>query len=166
MSCLATLFLYFCSLRDVTDDVTGILLGHPRFSSITSNRTGIKSRERRHCHGTELPNQLTRYVTWPLSSIHGLKGCDLTLTSESNLTLTSTMKQKVYHSTWLDERITMVLKSWPCIHFCRSYEPNTKPRPLGHWPNLWGHRLTWNLKFGHQSLRLVSANMLVFFREA
>ena len=37
-----------------------------------------------------------------------------------------------------------------------------KNQPLAHWPDFWGHWWTWDLKFGHQSLRLVTADMLVF----
>ena len=44
-----------------------------------------------------------------LSSIHDLKGCDLTLTLGQALSVTFT-KQKVYHSTQIDERITLVLE--------------------------------------------------------
>ena len=71
---------------------------------------------------------------------------------------------KAYHSMRFDER-TMVLECWLYGHFWRNYEPKTKPRPLGKWPDPRGHRLTRNLKFVYQSLRLVTADMLVFFRK-
>ena len=66
----------------------------------------------------------------PVAQLVTLEG-DLTLTSGSTLTLTFT-KQKVYHSTRLDESITVVLYFWLYGHFWRSYESKTKPRPLGH----------------------------------
>ena len=100
-----------------------------------------------------------------LSLIHDLRGCDLTLTSGSTFTLTFT-KQNVYRSTRFDERITMVPAFWLYGHFWRRCEPTTKPRPLGHWPDLWGHRLTWELKFGHKSLRLVKADITAFPRSS
>ena len=80
----------------------------------------------------------------PLAQSMTWEGGDLTLTSGSTLTLTCP-KQKVYHSTQLAERITMVLAFWLCDLFWRSYEPTTKPRPLDHWPDLWGHQLTKDL---------------------
>ena len=101
---------------------------------------------------------LAQSMTW--RSLH-----NLTLTSGSTLTLTFT-KQNVFHSTRLDERISMVSGCRLCGHFCRSYEHKTKTRLLGHWPDLWGHRLTWDLKFGYQSVRLVMSDTLVLFREA
>ena len=110
-----------------------------------------------------LSSRIDWYATWPPSSIHDLTGCDLTLTSEPTLALS--FGKKKHHSTGLDERITMVLELWPRGHFWRSCEPKTKPRPLVHWPELWGHHLNWDLKFGHQSLGLVTADTLVF-REA
>ena len=108
-----------------------------------------------------LSSQINWYVTWSLSSIHDLRGCDLTLTSGSTLTLTYT-KQNVYHSTRRYERITMVLEFWACGHFWWSYEPKSKPQPLGHWPDLWGHRRTWDVKFWYQLLRFVTADTLIF----
>ena len=50
-----------------------------------------------------------------------------------------------------------------CDYFCRSYSLKTKPRHLGHWPDLWRYRLTWDLKFRYQSLRPVTPDTLVFF---
>ena len=93
---------------------------------------------------------------WP-GSIDDLSVCDLTLTSGSTLILTIT-KQKVYHSTQLDERNTVVLEYWLCNHLRRINEPTIKPRPLGHWPDFWGHWLTWDLKFRY--LSAVSRNSL------
>ena len=49
-------------LYDVTDDVTGVLLSHPRFSSITSDLIEIEARER-HYYDNELPNRLIRDLT-------------------------------------------------------------------------------------------------------
>ena len=89
---------------------------------------------------------------------------DLALTSESTLTLTFT-KQKIYHLKRLDERIKMVLDFGSAATFGRNQEPKTKPRPLGHWLDLCDHRLTWDIKFSYQSLRLVTTEML-FFLEA
>ena len=58
---------YLCIFDcDVTDDVTWVLLGHSRFSSITSEQTAINNRERRHCDGTELSNRL-QYATCPFT---------------------------------------------------------------------------------------------------
>ena len=55
------------------------------------------------------------------------------------------------------------LALWLCDHFSWSYEPKTKPRLLGHWPGLWGPRLTSDLKCWYPSLRLVTADILFFF---
>ena len=70
MSCIHTLLSYntvsiyysssylifaFFTLCDVTDGVTGVLLGHQRFSSVTSDIIEIEGRGRRHCDGIDLP---------------------------------------------------------------------------------------------------------------
>ena len=115
-SCLPTLFLYFFfTFCDVTDDVKGVLLRHHRFLSITSD-WDWESRERHNCDGTELPNRLI--CALPPRLKHDLRGCELTLTSTSTLKLTF-IKQKVYYSPWLDERIAMVIEC--CL--CHSLRP-------------------------------------------
>ena len=63
----------------VADDVTGVLLGHLRFSSITSDRIEIKGRERHHCARTELTNMMmtnmkTDMQLDPPISIRDLRG--------------------------------------------------------------------------------------------
>ena len=67
---------------------------------------------------------------------HGLRECDLTLTSGSTVTLTLT-KHKVYHSTRLDGCITILLDMWRYGTLLAESWYKTKPRPLGHWPDLW-----------------------------
>ena len=39
--------------------------------------------------------------------------------------------------------------------------PNTKTRHFVYWPDLWLARLTWDLKFRYQSLRLVTLVLLI-----
>ena len=46
--------IFHSLLYDVTDDFTGVLLGHHRFSSVTSDRSEIGNLERHHCNGIEL----------------------------------------------------------------------------------------------------------------
>ena len=99
-------------------------------------------------------------LTLPVEAM--IEGFDLTLTSGSILMLTYTKKKKLNHLTRLDERITILSEFWLCCHFWRCYEPKIKTRLLGHWHGIWGHRLTWNLKFGYRSLRLITADTLAF----
>ena len=54
-----------------------------------------------------------------------------------------------------DEEIAMVLKFW------WNYGPKTKRRPLDHCDH-WGYQLTRELEFGYQSLRLITAVVLIF----
>ena len=69
----------FWILCDITDDVTGILCGHPRFSSIPSDQVEIETQK-----GTivmVISSQIDWYATWPPRPIHDLMGCDQTLNS-------------------------------------------------------------------------------------
>ena len=61
---------------------------------------------------------------------------------------------------WVDYEL---FQWWLWDHFWRSLK--NQPPPLGHCPHLKGHQLTWDLKSGYQPLRLVTADMLAFFRE-
>ena len=56
--------------------------------------------------------------------------------------------------------LTIVFQFALCGHVWRSYEPKTKPNHLV--IDLTSDPLTWDLKFGYQSLRLVTADILVF----
>ena len=103
-------------------------------------------------HDMQHDHPRSRY--WP-----GQPWPDLDLWSTWNLTFS---KQKVYHSTRLGKTNTMVLWFVLCNHLCKSYSLKTKPLHLGHWPDLWHHRLTWNLKFRCQLLRLATPDTFVF----
>ena len=68
------LIFAFSNLCNITDDVTGILLGHQKFfSSIISNLIAIESPERHHCSPESTNMQLVtlaqsiiwRGVNWP-----------------------------------------------------------------------------------------------------
>ena len=80
------------TLCDLTNDVTLVLVGRDRFSSISSDRSEMEGRKRHHCYAVGLPNRLTSSLTpylnpWP-------EGCGLTLTSGSTLALT--LKETVH----------------------------------------------------------------------
>ena len=64
-------------------------------------------------------------VTCPPTSIRDFRGCDLTLTWGSTLTLTF-KKQKVYHCMCFAERITMALEFWLYGNGVMSQKSNPK----------------------------------------
>ena len=118
----------------------------------------------RHCDGTEL--SIDWHATWSSSSIHDLKRCDLTVTLGSTSTFTFTKQKSSIRHGWTKGIRWCLIEFGLYTHFWLSYELKTKPWCLGHWPDLWGHRLIWDLKFRYQLLCLVTADMLVFFCEA
>ena len=115
---------FFLTLCDVVDYVTGVFVGHQRFSSTTSDQ--IEMRVEKGTIVLALSSRINWYATWPPSSIHELRGFDLTLTLESTFNLTST-KPKVYNLTRFDDRITMAREFWLCGYFWRSYSQNPNP---------------------------------------
>ena len=159
MPCLSALFLHFWLY--VTDDVTGILLGHKRFSSITSDRIEICRVENSAIVGA-LSSRIDWDATWSPSQSMVWRGVTWPWPrSQRGLWLLPNKKYIICRGLmrWLQ---------W-CLNFSstitwRSYESKTKPRPFCHWCDLRAHRLTWDLKFGYQSLCLVMADM-IFFRD-
>ena len=98
---------------------------------------------------------------WPSSSIH-----DLTLTRGQPCLDLNQTKNISFDGTWWGD--VMVLEYWLCGYLCGiiTYKPRTKLRPLGLWPELWSHQLTWGLKLGYKSLCLVTADMFAFPRSS
>ena len=144
-------------------DVTRVIWPYPIFSSITPDQIKLERREKHQCVQHELPNPMICNTTNPSSRYWPVQPWPyLGLRSTWNLTFP---KQKVYHSTRLGKTNTMVSEFLLCEHFCRSYLLKTKPLHLCHWPDLWRHRLAWDLKFRYHSLRLVTLDRLVFFSE-
>ena len=142
-------------------DVTWVIWHYLSFSSITPDQIEVDRRERHQCVHNELPNPLI-CNTPTLGQGTDLASRDLTLTWGQHEPWPFVNK-KVYHSMRLGKTNTMVPECWLCDHFCRRYSLKTKPAHLGHWPDLWRHWLTWDLKFGYQSLRLVTPDTLVLF---
>ena len=148
----------FFTLYGVTDDVTGVLLGHQRL--FDNNFWFHWDRVEKGTIVFALSSWIGWHAPSPPGSIRDLR-YDLTLTSGSTLTLTFT-KQKVYHSTRLDRRITTVLEFWLYGTFDGGMSQKSNHDLLVIWDYLGGHRLIWDLKFGCQPLRLVTADILVF----
>ena len=99
----------------------------------------------------------------PPSVICDLSGCDLTLASESTLTLTFTKQMHII-------RRCLVKGSRGCLSFLAPRRPLlvrvwAKKTIFAHWPDLWDHRLTCYPKIGYESLWLVTSDMLVSIRQ-
>ena len=107
---------------------TRVLLSHQRFSSLQLNWGRVEN----DTLVLTLNSRIDWYATWPPSSIHDLKRYDLTLTSGLTLNLTFT-RQRMHHSTRLDERMTKTLKFCPYAYVSRSFEKKTTFGSLS-WP--------------------------------
>ena len=118
--------LTLCSLCDVTDEVTKVLLGHQRFPSITSNRIQIKSRKRHHYEGNELVHGMVCSLT-SLAQVMTWGSLTWIWYGASTLIFIIT-KQKVYYSTRLDNKTTMVSELLLCDCFLTQLWSKTKPR--------------------------------------
>ena len=94
-------------------------------------------------------NRVWRSLTWPRRSRTSTKG-----------TLLYMVRRAVTNQT--QRRLNF---DSPII-LPKVIDKSPKAMPRGHWPDLRGHRLTWDLIFGYQSLRLVTSNTLVFFRRS
>ena len=130
------------------------------FSSITSDQIERASGKAPMCSewaakSNDMQHDHPRLRYWP-----DQPWPDLDLRSTWILTIP---KQKVYHSTRLYNLNTMLPILLLCDHFRRSYLLKTKPRDLGHCPDLWRHRLIWCFNFWYQSLRLVTPDTLVAY---
>ena len=142
-------------------DVTGVIWPYRSFSSIPPDQIELERREGHQVVRNELPNLMICNTT-TLSQGTDLASRDLTLTWGQHEPWPF-INKKVYYSTRLGKMNTMVPECLICEHCCRSYSLKIEPLHLGHWPDLWRHRLTWDLKFRYQSLRLVTPDTLVFF---
>lgn len=94
-------------------------------------------------------NRVWRSLTWPRRSRTSTKG-----------TLLYMVRRAVTNQT--QRRLNF---DSPII-LPKVIDKSPKAMPRGHWPDLRGHRLTWDPIFGYQSLRLVTSNTLVFFPDA
>ena len=141
------------------DDVTGFIWPYISLLSITPDQIELERRKKDQCVHNELLNQILCKTTTLR------QGTDLT-----SRELTLTLGQ---HETWplLNKKyiIRRVLRrqTRSCQKFCFAsifveVLLKIKPLHLGHWPDLWRHRLIWDLKFRYQSLRLVTPDTLVF----
>ena len=130
LSCLHALFVHFLLCVTLHNRyVTKVLLGHQRFSSLTSDRIEVDSWKEHHCDRDELPDRLTYDSKLP-SQINDLKVFDLTLTLASSLILTFTEKSK--YSMRLDKMITNVPVFLRCYPHYRKYVKKNITRLLGH----------------------------------
>ena len=123
------LILIFFTTYDVTDDLTGVFLGHNRFLSITFDQNEIEIGK--GAIVIAMSSKLTDFQLGLPSLNRVLRGLDLTLTLELIL-IVSFLKQKVCHSTRLDKRKTMAPNVLLCNHVLRSYLPKPKTRLLSH----------------------------------
>ena len=106
---------------------------------------------------------------------------------QGRLTHTTNTRQDPYRLTWPDltqpglnawrrhlcSNLTWYLWSWRpqkshSSHTLRRLIRSSFSRLLGHWPDLRGHQLTYDLKTGYRWLRLVTTYtmLLLFFCEA
>ena len=144
-------------------DVTWVIWPYPNCLSITPDQMAIERQERHQCVQNELSNPMI-FNTTTLGRGNDLASRDLTMNWGQ-------------HETWLFQIKSMyiirhVWKSqtrW-CQYVCSAIlflkvicKKKNEPRHLGHWPELWRHRFTWDMKFRYQSLRLVTPDTLVFF---
>ena len=141
-------------------DVAGVIWPYPSFSSITPDQIEIEHQERPQCVQHELPNPMICNTT-TLGQGTDLGSRDLTLIWGQPETWLFLNKK------YIIRRVLARGTGW-CQHFCsaiifsRNYSLKTKPLHLCHWPDLWRHRLPWDLNFKYQSLRLVTPDTLVF----
>ena len=110
----------------------GALLGIQRFLSMTSYQIKIEIRK-----GTivlALSSRTDRYATWSLNSIRNLRGVTWPWTRVNlDFDLYQTKDISFDAAWWKDYDGVWILPLYN--HFWRSYEPKTKPRLLGHWPD-------------------------------
>ena len=102
---------------------------------------------------------MQRDIPIPVLDLRG-RDLDLGVNLEFDLYLSNISFDEAW---WEDYDVACILVLQPPL---AELWAKNQTRPLGHLPDLWGHRLTWGLKFGFLSLSLVTADMLAFFREA
>ena len=153
LSCLQSPYLIFkyLTLCDVTDDV--IWQGSFGVISVFANnfRSNCARVEKGTiCAGTYLPNRLTCSST---SKLNPWPGGVTWLWPRGQSWIWSLPNKKHINRRGLMWEFIRGAVFLAHSHFRWRYEPKTKPRPISHWPGLWGHQLTWDLIFGYQSLQ-------------